>query len=493
MSEAHSQSVPDDAAAPSPREWPRPGSEPDISARLDRLPGAPMLWRFVALLSFGAFFEIYDIGLTAPLSLGLARARIFQTGAGGFLGMADQATFVAATFAGLWLGTLAFSSFADRLGRRPVFTWALVWYSVATIVMGLQSTALSLDFWRFVASLGVGMELVAIDCYLAELAPKAIRGRAFTLSTAIQFLSAPVGAVLALLLIPHAFHGVQGWRWLCFFPGLGALGVWWVRRGIPESPRWLAAHGRETDADRIVGRIEARVAAETPLPLPSPSAMAERAPMVRPTRFADLWSAPLRGRTLTMIVFHLFQTIGYFGFSAWLPTLLVAKGVTVTKTLSYGAAIAVAMPLAPLLFSLFADQLERKWQIAAGAIMVAGFGLGYASLTVMSAPLAFIGLGLAITVGNSLMSYAFHTYQSEIFPTDVRARAVGFVYSFSRLSALLSGYIIGFTLLKAGPTGVFVLISAAMLIVSATIALFGPATRGRSIEEISPGTAASVP
>ena len=460
------------------------GSETDIAARLDRLPSSGVLWKLVAVLSFGAFFEIYDIGLTAPLSLGLVKAGIFHLGAQGLFGLADQATFIAATFCGLYLGTVIFSNFADRMGRRPVFTYSLVWYSVATVIMGLQSKAVNIDLWRLIASMGVGMELVAIDCYLAELTPKSIRGRAFTVSTAIQYISAPVAALLALLVIPRPLLGVVGWRWLCFVPAIGALMIWWVRRGLPESPRWLAARGRATEADAITSQIERRIEADGGAPLPPPEPVPPR-PTAPAGRFADLWAPGLRRRTLTMIVFHVFQVIGYFGFSNWLPTLLLAKGVTITKTLSYGAAIAVAMPLSPLVFSAFADRFERKWQIVAGASLVAIFGLWFASLDSRSPALAFITLGVAIASANNLMSYAYHTYQSEIFPTAVRARAVGFVYSFSRLSALFSGYLIAATLARAGPGGVFVLISGAMLIVSLTIALFGPATRGRSVEDIS--------
>ncbi len=172
-----------------------------ISARIDALPGSRRLWTMIAILSFGAFFEIYDIALTAPLSLGLLQAGIFRNGSGG---LTDQASFIAATFFGLYLGTVGFSGIGDRLGRRVIFTWSLLWYSVATVVMGFQTSAITIDLWRLIASVGVGMELVAIDCYIAELMPKNLRGRGFAVSTSIQFLAAPAVAVLAWLLIPAA-------------------------------------------------------------------------------------------------------------------------------------------------------------------------------------------------------------------------------------------------------------------------------------------------
>src|ERR1700722_16867775 len=121
---------------------------PDVGAWLGRPPPTRYIWWLVGLVSFGAFFEIYDLSLTAPLSLGLLVAGVFHRGAAGLFGFSDQATFAPATFAGLYVGTPAFSTVADRLGRRPIFTFALLWYSLATVVMGAQDSALAIDICR---------------------------------------------------------------------------------------------------------------------------------------------------------------------------------------------------------------------------------------------------------------------------------------------------------------------------------------------------------
>jgi putative MFS transporter len=455
-----------------------------ISARLDALPGSRRLWTMIAILSFGAFFEIYDVALTAPLSLGLQQVGIFRQGAGALFGLSDQASFGAATFLGLWLGTIGFSGLADRLGRRAIFTWSLLWYAVATIAMGLQTSALMIDFWRLVAGAGVGVELVAIDCYITELMPKALRGTGFAISTSIQFLAAPVVALLAWCLLPGNFFEIAGWRWLCFVPAIGAVLVWFVRLGLPESPRWLAARGRLGEANAIVARLEGFSCSCLP---PESTAQEARTADAKasPSRLpkGNFWAPPLRRRTIMMMVFHVFQVIGFFGFSNWLPTLLVADGITVTKSLGYSFAITLSMPLAPLMFATIADRFERKWQIVIGTVAVALFGLCFSTLTKDSRALNFILLGLGIAISNNLMSYSYHTYQSELFPTSIRARAVGFVYSFSRLSAVLSGFVIAFTLAHWGTHGVFLLISGTMVIAGVVIALLGPRTRARSAEE----------
>jgi putative MFS transporter len=456
---------------------------PDIGARLDRLPPTRYIWYLVGLVSFGAFFEIYDLALTAPLSLGLLAAGVFHRGAAGFFGFADQATFAAATFAGLYVGTLGFAAVADRLGRRTIFTFALLWYSAATVVMGLQNTAFAIDLCRFVASMGVGLELVAIDCYLAELMPKTVRGRAFAISASLQFLSVPFVSVLAWALIPGAHLGIAGWRWLAFVPAVGALLVWQVRRALPESPRWLEAHGRAVEADLVTSKIEQCVArdlgSQVPPIHPSAVELARGA-----AKAISLWAPPYRRRTIVLIAFHVFQTIGYFGFTNWLPTLLVSQGIEIGKSLAYTAVLALVPPIAPLVFSLFADKLERKWMVAAGALLAAVAGLGLSRVTQHSNFALFTVIGAFVAIGNSLMSLSYHTYQSELFPTPVRARAVGFVYSFSRLSAIFSSYIIAATLDRTGSVGVFVLISSAMVVVALVVGLFGPRTRGLALEQI---------
>ncbi len=454
-----------------------------VAARLDRLPATRSIWMLIVLVSFGAFFEIYDLALSAPLGLGLQAAHIFHGGSKGLFGLSDQATFIAVTFAGLYAGTLGFSAIADRLGRRLVFTVALLWYALATVAMGFQSTALSIDFWRFIASVGVGLEMVAIDCYLAELTPKRERGRAFALSAAIQFLSNPLVALMAWRLIPGDHFGMAGWRWLALFPALGALLIWFVRRSLPESPRWLEAQGRHAEADAVVAAIEQRVERESGMPL-LPVEPVELTPASPPAVAPSLWKPPYLRRTLALVIFHLFQVIGYFGVGNWLPTLLVSQGITIGKSLGYTAVLALIAPIAPLVFSQFSDRVERKWLVVAGSLMVAVFGLLLAQMTQHSDGVVFTLIGAGVAIGNSLMSLSYHTYQSEVFPTRIRARGVGVVYSFSRFSAIFSGYLIAATLARAGSTGVFALIAASMVIAALAVGLLGPRTRGLALEQI---------
>jgi putative MFS transporter len=450
-----------------------------ISARLDRLPGTRRIWMLVVLLSLGGCFEYYDLFLTGYIAPGLIRSHIFTATTAGFFGNNGIASFVAAFFIGLFIGTIVFGFVADRFGRRSIFTASLVWYSLCTLIMAFQHSAGAINLWRLLAGIGIGVELVTIDTYISELMPKHLRGRAFVVNAAIQFSILPVSAALAWWLVPQAPFGVDGWRWLVGIGAVGAGVVWVLRRRLPESPRWLAQRGRFEEAERIIARLEAGAIASRAAPLPPVLAVPE--PAARGS-LAEIWRPPYLTRTIMLILFNVFQSVGYYGFANWVTTLLIKHGITVTHSLQYTFIIAIAAPFAPLLFFGLADRVERKSLIMVSALAVAVFGLIFAQVR---SPVAVIGLGVLVTIANNVMSFAFHTYQAELYPTRIRAVAVGFVYSWSRLSVVFMAFVIAFTLRDFGVSGVFVLIAGSMTVVIAATGLLGPRTRNLSLEEIA--------
>jgi putative MFS transporter len=456
------------------------GSAPrSIGARIDALPGR-VAWRLIAVVSLGGAFEFYDLMMTAYISPGLVQAGVFRTGRAGLFGQSDQAAFASATFLGLFLGTVLFARVADRFGRRAIFTLSLVWYAAATALMACAQTAVQIDLWRLVAGIGIGVELVTIDAYVGELAPARLRGRAFAVNQSIQFLAVPIVALVCFLLLPRAPLGVAGWRWVMLLGAAGALAVWVIRAALPESPRWLERQGRVAEADAILARLEG---ADRPGPSRSPSrAAAPPQAAEPPARLAEAFRAPYARRTAMLVVFNIFQAIGFYGFGNWAPTLIAAQGHSVVKSLAYSAAIALAYPLGPLLCAPLADRFERKHLIMAAAVATAGLGLAFSA---QSAPVAIVALGIGLTVSNNLLSLAYHAYQAELYPTRIRGSAVGFVYAWSRLSTVASSFVIAALLTGFGPGGVFVFIALAMAVVVAAVGLFGPRTSGLSLESVS--------
>jgi putative MFS transporter len=452
-----------------------------ILARLDRLPATRHVWMLVVLLSLGGIFEFYDLFMTAYVIPGLVKAGLLANVAVSIF--AGPAVFVASTFAGLFIGTFVFGFVADKYGRRTIFTYSMLWYSAATLVMAFAQTGFSVCLWRLIAGIGIGVELVTIDTYIAELVPRSIRGRAFAFNQFVVFAVVPVVALLSYVLVPMAPLGQDGWRWVVAIGSLGALVVWFLRRALPESPRWLINHGRLAEAEAVTAAIEAKVRADIGgVALPAPSAHATDNPAGTGT-FAEIWEPPYRSRTIMLMVFQFFQTFGFYGFAAWVPTLIAQQsGINLGSSLYYSFIIAIANPFGPLLAMLFADKVERKWQLVGAAICIGVFGVMFSQQSQLPLLILF---GVLITLSNNVLSYSFHGYQTELFPTRVRARAVGFTYSFSRISTVFASFIIGFFLKQAGTTGVFGLIAFAMLMVVLSIGIYGPKTTALQLEEIS--------
>ena len=451
----------------------------EIVARLDRLPPSRPVWTLIVLISLGACFEFYDLMMTAYISPVLVRAGVFHKH--GLFGLPDQASFVAATFLGLFIGTIAVSQVADRFGRKRVFVVSLIWYTAAAVVMALQNTALGIDVWRLIAGIGIGVELVTIDTYIAEIAPRSVRGRAFAVNQSIQFLAVPIVALAAWQLGPLTILGVEGWRWVVLLGAVAAIGVWFIQMHLPESPRWLAEHGYLDRADAVVSDLERRVEASTGQPLPAPALHVDHA-VDHHLRLSAIFQRPLLGRTLLLVVLNAFQAVGFYGFTNWAPTFLASRGVHFAESLQYGFIIAIAYPIGPVIWSTIAERFERKWLVVFAA---AGTGLLGLAFSAVSAPLALIALGVAINFSNNLLSFSYHTYQAELYPTRVRATAVGFVYSWSRLSTVFSSYVIAWLLGVGGALGAFGFIAAAMLVVVVSVSLLGPKTRGLALEEIA--------
>ena len=454
----------------------------DISARLDRLPPSRPIWTLVGLLALGGWFELYDMFLTAYIGPGMVRSGIFVRTTASIFDLHGLGAFVAALFLGLFIGTIGISFVADRFGRRRVFVGALLGYTCAAAIMAFQTSAIAIIFWRVVAGIAVGAELVTVDAYVSEFVPAQLRGRAFAFLQVIQYTSIPAVAFLSWRLVPLRPLGLEGWRWVVLIGCSGAVLVWLIRLGLPESPRWLMLHGRADEAGRIVDLLERKVRSITGRDLPPIRAGFAQNAANTGARAHSPWDARYRGRTIMLLVFNFVQSIGYYGFASWVPTLLAAKGVAFVHSLEYSFFMAIASPIGPLIAMSFADRIERKWVIAGAAGGMAALGLMFSQQRHSAALLA---LGFLMTLAATCMTFSYRTYQAELFPTDIRARAIGLVYSASRISAMLSGFAIGFCLRHSGVRGVFFLIAGSMFVVILTIGAFGPRSRGLSLEELS--------
>jgi putative MFS transporter len=276
--------------------------------------------------------------------------------------------------------------------------------------------------------------------------------------------------------VPLSAYGVDGWRWVVLIGAAASMVIWVLRLYVPESPLWLARHGRTEEALKILATLEASAAATA-----HPKLTGNMVPARPPSQagFAELFRPPYLSLVVLFMVFNFCQAFGFYGFANWVPTLLVEKGITVTKSLQYSFIVAFAYPIAPLLAASFADRLERKWIICGACVAIITFGMAFSQFT---EPALLILSGVLLTAANMTMSYAYHAYQTEVFPTAIRARASGLVYSMSRISATFSGFIVAYMLRVAGVNGVFGLITSAMILVIIVLVAFGPNVRGKPLD-----------
>src|SRR6266705_6313402 len=128
--------------------------------------------------------------------------------------------------------------------------------------MAYQTTSDGLPLWRFIAGIGIGVEVITIDAYITELVPSWMRGRAFAVNQAVMFIAVPIVAFLAWWLVPLAPYGIEGWRWVVLIGAAASMVIWVLRLYLPESPLWLARHGRMEEAIEIVRKLEAATGAE---------------------------------------------------------------------------------------------------------------------------------------------------------------------------------------------------------------------------------------
>lgn len=444
-----------------------------VASRIDRLPIYSMHRRLTAVIGVGTFFDLYDIFLGGVLAAVLAEP--FGLGATG------QAFVIASGFIGMFFGASILGLVSDYIGRRAMYQVDLLIYSVFSLAAAFAPDLTWLLIFRFLSGLGLGATLPMTDIYMGEMVPKSVRGRYTAYAYTFGFLGVPVAGLAGRFLAPETFLGIDGWRWLLVFGSLGALIVWFMRRRLPESPRWFEIQNRTADADRAMSRMEEEAMRETgrdTLPEPETGNIERQSR----TTIVDIFSGVYARRTIMLFVFQIFQTVGYYGFGSLAPIALTEKGFDIVETLGFTAAIFLGYPIGSLLSIPIIERFERKWIIVGAATLMALLGLVFGFATAV--PL-IVASGFLLTAISNLFSNAFHIYQAEIFPTRMRGTAVGTAYSLSRLaSAVLPFAAVPFLqTYGAGPT--FVGAAIIMGIVCLDVAVLGPPSTGRSLETVS--------
>lgn len=441
-----------------------------IGARLDRLPITRAHRSIVAIAGVGTFFDLFDIFLAGVL--GTVLTDRFH------LNRVSLPLVLASGFLGMFLGALGLGLMADRLGRRRAFLLNLTIYSVFTLLGAFATSASLLIATRFLAGIGIGAELPLVDAYLSELLPPQQRGRYTALAYTIGFVGVPAVGFLARLLVPRQPLGIEGWRWLFVAGSTGGAIIWWLRRRLPESPRWLESKGRFAEAEAILAHLEGtstlRRGERTRQPVAAVPA--------HDSTMSLLFSSHYAGRTAVLWIFQVFQSVGYYGFGTLVPLVLASKGFSIVNSLTYVSAVYVGYPLGSALSIPIVERIDRRWLIVGSAVLMAllGLALGFAA-----APMMIVAFGVSYTIVSNIFSNAFHIFQAEIFPTSIRATATSSAYGLSRLSSAAMPFVLLPVLEHSGAPAMFAAVAIAMLIVVVDIGVFAPSTTGRSLERVA--------
>ncbi|MEV0073826.1 MFS transporter [Amycolatopsis sp. NPDC050768] len=442
-----------------------------VAARLDRLPVTRTHRRATVAVGLGLFFEFYEVFLTGTISAVLVSE--FK------LSKAALPPLLASTFLGMFFGALLLGRLADRFGRRGAFLLNLALYSFFSLLGAFSGNAIMLLITRFFAGVGLGAEPPLADTYLTDLLPARKRGKLIAWAYTLAFCGVPVVGFLAKGLTEGSFLGIAGWRWLFVIGALGAGVVFLLRRGLPESPRWLHSVGRTQEAETVIRGLEAE-AGQAPAEEPAP------APVEKPVRKAapirDLFGSTYRRRTIMMTVFHVLQTIGYYGFGTMVPLVLAAKGYPVSQSLLFTALTFLGYPVGSALSLPLVERLERKHLVIGSVLAMAVFGLAFGLANSIALAIVF---GFIYTAISNVFSNSYHIYQAEIFPTALRSTASSGTYSISRLASGLMPFVLVPLLDSSGATTLFVVIGAALVLVALDIAILGPRTTGRSVENVA--------
>jgi MFS transporter, putative metabolite:H+ symporter len=440
-------------------------------ARLDRVPLNRFHWRLLILSGLGWMFDAMDVLMLSFLLTPIrGEFKLDATGVG---------LVASATFLGMFVGAAAAGRLADRYGRRAVFTGTLVIFSVGSLLSALAPTFETLLAARIIAGLGLGGELPVAATLVSELSPRAQRGRMIVLLESFWAYGTILAGIVAITVVAN-----YGWRWGFAVGALPALYVAYLRRALPESPRFLAEKGRAPEADAVVRRVERA----------GGGALLTLAPAIAPmragrTRIAELWSGRYARRTAMLWILWFGVVLTYYGIFLWIPSLLVDRGLSQVRSNEFFFLSTLAQ--VPGYFS--AAWLVERWGrkptlvvyligTAVAAYMFGNYGTGSDNINInglfiWAALLSFFNLGAWGVV---------YTYTPELYPTSVRATGSGVATAVGRVGGIIGPYLTPVLVPLIAVSGTFAVFMVLLLVTAGAVAVLGEETRGRSLEEIAP-------
>ncbi len=443
-----------------------------VGNALDQAKLSALHRKVIALIAAGYFFDVIDFTVFGSLVPYILSSK-FASGA-------EVAAVGSATIFGMFIGTAGQGQFSDRFGRRFIYQFNLLLFGLFTIFGALAPNVTMLVICRFIAGLGIGAEQPLAFAYAGEYSPKAIRGRILAV---VHFIGGacvwPIGTALVLL-FGSMFAGPEQagnvWRGVWLVVGAGALVVWVFRFTLPESPRYLATHGRGDEALNVLERLG--------LPRPTEELSRDAASNTQSDPFGVVFRMFPRRVIAGMICFTAFFGVA-IGLGAWLPNIMNAKGFSITKSLEYTLAMNFAVPCASIFMMYALDKWGRKITSVVAYIGAAIMGMVFASA---GTPVQLMVAGFVMVFFVQVSGNAMQIFASEVFPTNARASGFGWAAGVGRLATAFIMPTILWIQNGFGLTAVFACLAALLCIAAYSVTQLGPEARQKGLDEIAPPT-----
>jgi len=439
----------------------------NAGARLDRLPITAFHRKLLYLIGLGGLFDSFDIYLGGSVLAALVEE--------GWSDVNMNAWFISATFGGMTLGAWLAGVLGDRYGRKFTYQTNLLIFGLASLAAVFAPSMSWLIFFRFVMGLGLGAELVAATGMLSEFIPPNHRGRWYALMSCLINFGMFLQTVLSQYLIPN-----YSWRSMFLVAAVGALALWFARKNMPESPRWLEQQGRFEEADEILTKIEKQVQSQTGAPLPDPVVITRQAQS--PASLASLFKPGILSRTIVASVICIVVNTTAFSFVTWLPTFFVKEGLSVASSLEFLTFMSFGGPIGAIVGYLLADKLGRRLGILYSVPCALVFALIYPfTRDPILTPL--VGF-LFLTSLYAFFAFGFYGYLGELFPTAFRLRGIGFAHTVGRAATMATPFIVAVLYTHYEIYGVIGLVAISLVSVFIAVLFWGLETRNRTLEQL---------
>ncbi len=452
-----------------------------LGAAVDGISMRPVHYKIFALVALGSLFnaiEQYNVGYAGPI---IAEQWALSSTA---VGLLSTATFIA-----MAVGSLLSGIAGDRYGRRVIFMVNLAVFAVGALLAAVAPSYETLLAARILVGLGLGGEIALGFTVVSEMMPTKRRG---TMTASLSFVAGGIGVFAASglgALVLGPMSGILGgeqlaWRWFFAIMVLPAVLILFIRRYVPETPRYLLQHGKINETNRVLSSLASNTLrpgkdfeVERFLDVPEGTRPTEDLGKVRLT---DIF----QGAVLRSTIVGWLLTLAMFGtivvLTVFMSTVLVARGFEVGTSLLYTTLINFGGLLGGLVGIVAASKLPRRLTFISGAGMCAAFAVCF-SFSTNAVPAVIFSFLLAFTFQVLLAN--LWAYLPELYPTRLRAFGTGACSTVGLLAAGLGPLAAGALMDGFGEVGVYTLVGG-MCVVIAVIATVGPETQGRDLDQV---------